>query len=124
MSAHNVNNSQCDLNLYGPDPGDGSVKCTCDEDQPIEPAVSTAHTVMPRPRTAQEMAHLAEVAGKVYGNTSPVGGDVVLTGRKATLYAELEAATRDLHAARQLLAPAEARWRKALDAWSEAALQA
>lgn len=123
MSAHILDNSQCDLNMYGPDPGDGSVKCTCDEDAPIEPAVGPPRVAMPRQRTAQEMAQFSECAGRVYGTSNAIQpGSVTLTGRKAALHAELEAATREYHAARQALTPIEQRWRKALDAYSEALL--
>ena len=78
---HDVNNSQCDLSLYGPDPGDGSVKCTCDEDQPIEPAVGQARPLLAPNATAAAVRRFAgaTVQESVLGG----GPDVVLTGRKA-----------------------------------------
>jgi hypothetical protein len=110
MSSHNVNNSQCDLNLYGPDPGDGSVKCTCDEDAPIEAAVGPAkpmqETVFPRSavRPGPDLTLQA------------VHGVVTLTGRAATTHGELREAGRELRAAQDLYRKAEARWKAALDA--------
>lgn len=105
MSAHNVNNSQCDLNMYGPDPGDGSVKCTCDEDAPIEPAVGPARVQQVeqlRPRVAPALA-----VG---------GGDILLTGRAAATHLELRSAGQELRAAQDLYRKAEQRWKAALDA--------
>lgn len=114
MSAHNVNNSQCDLNMYGPDPGDGSVKCTCDEDAPIEPAVGPA-----RPVTA---ADVRRFSGQTVRESGPgvaavVGStDVVLTGRAAATHLELRDAGREYRAAQEIIRKAEQRYKAALDA--------
>lgn len=104
MSTHSVNNSQCDLNMYGPDPGDGSVKCTCDEDAPVEPATTPREGILasrPLPRLVTE--------------TAPAGA-VTLTGRAASSHHELREASRELRAAQDLYRKAEARWKAALDA--------
>lgn len=99
---HNPNNSQCDKNVYA---GADDIKCTCDIDDADNvpaPSVSIAPAGPPAVAAAP--------------------GQIVLTGRSAQTYAELVAATRELDAARKLLTPAEARWRSALDAHSEAML--
>jgi len=106
MSAHSVNNSQCDLNMYGPDPGDGSVKCTCDEDAPVEPATTPRQG--PPPGVPRAFPHLVT-------ETAPAGA-VTLTGRAATSHHELRDASRELRAAQDLYRKAEARWKAALDA--------
>lgn len=113
MSAHSPNNSQCDLNMYGPDPGDGSVKCTCDEDAPIEPAVGPAR-------------HPVEVV-KFKGQPPGTGGPehphfgtgphvVTLQGRAAETHAELATAGREFRAAQRAYQQAEQRFKAALDA--------
>lgn len=106
MSAHNVNNSQCDLNMYGPDPGDGSVKCTCDEDAPIEPAVGPPK--VGQATTPRSFPHLV--------TETAMPGLVTLTGRAASTHLELRAAGQELRAAQDLYRKAEARWKAALDA--------
>lgn len=123
MSLHSPNNSQCDLNMYGPDPGDGSVKCTCDEDAPVEPATtprqgppSRAHWMQP----LESGPGVAALVGKVEGPQHPHFGAgphvVTLTGRAAASHAELREAGRELRAAQDLYRKAEARWKAALDA--------
>lgn len=107
MSAHNPNNSQCDLNMYGPDPGDGSVKCTCDEDLPIEPAVGPARVVTTGQLIQSEVIRRA---------ANPTPGDIVLTGRAAATHAELRDALREFRTAREIYGKAEQRWKTALDA--------
>ena len=112
MSAHNVNNSQCDLNMYGPDPGDGSVKCTCDEDAPIEPAVGP-----PRVPTIRDHRFTVDDPRNerpMYVETAP--GTITLTGRAASTHLELRAAGHELRSAQDLYRKAEARWKAALDA--------
>lgn len=106
MSAHILDNSQCDLNMYGPDPGDGSVKCTCDEDAPVEPATKPAREGAPAPRS---FPHLVN-------ETMAQPGAVTLTGRAATTHLELREASRELRAAQDLYRKAEVRWKAALDA--------
>lgn len=119
---HNVNNSQCDLNLYGPDPGDGSVVCSCAEDQPIEPAVGTARPVLVKPVTAAEMRAFAasQTSLRESGPEHPHFGTgphvVTLQGRAATTHAELREAGRELRAAQDLFTKAQARYKAALDA--------
>lgn len=115
MSAHNANNSQCDLNMYGPDPGDGSVKCTCDEDAPIEPAVGPARPVLIKPATAEMQRFSGTYREAAIGPTT--GPDsVTLTGRAAATHLEMRAAGQELRAAQDLYRKAEARWKAALDA--------
>ena len=98
---HNPSNPNCDKNQYA---GSDGVRCTCDIDSPDDvPAPSTVV------RDRQWIAAMPTEQGAV-----------VLTGRRALLHAELERTTRDLDAARKLLAPAEAAWRKAMDAYMEA----
>jgi hypothetical protein len=105
MSAHSPQNSQCDLNMYGPDPGDGSVKCTCDEDAPIEPSTAPRTGPPPAPRA---FPHLV-------AETMPAGA-VTLTGRAAATHLELRSAGQELRAAQDLYHKAEVRWKQALDA--------
>lgn len=112
---HNAQNSQCDLNLYGPDSGDGSVKCTCDEDQPIDPAVGTARVALVKPATVAEHAAMRRFGGATV-QESVAGGEVVLTGRAASSHRELRAAGQELRAAQELYRKAEQRWKAALDA--------
>lgn len=111
MSAHNPNNSQCDLNMYGPDPGDGSVKCTCDDDPPIEPAVVPAKSILgARPRL------VVNESGPENPNFGAGPHVVTLQGRAASTHAELRAAGHELRAAQDLYRKAEQRWKAALDA--------
>lgn len=91
---HDPSNTNCDRVRYA-DADPGEVLCTCDDDTPA-PSVS-----MP-----------PNLATPALANAS-----YVLMGRKATAYVRLEAAVRDLEAAKQMLAPAEAEWRAALDAF-------
>lgn len=121
MSAHNVQNSQCDLNMYGPDPGDGSVKCTCDEDAPIEPAVGPARldAAIARGRAVvdrQQTAGLLREVGPEHPHFGAGPHVVTLTGRAASSHAELRSAGQELRAAQDLYRKAEARWKAALDA--------
>jgi hypothetical protein len=97
MSRHDATNTNCDKNAY---PGAEGVLCTCDVD-PAEdrPAPST---VLQSP-IAMQMAHEDSI------------GDLVLRGSHAAAYVELKAAARDLEAVREMLRPAEQRWRAALD---------
>jgi hypothetical protein len=106
MSAHSPNNSQCDLNMYGPDPGDGSVKCTCDEDAPVEPATT------PRQGPAQAFPRAFP---HLVNETMPAGA-ITLTGRGATVELELRDAGREYRAAQELFRKAEARMKAAIDA--------
>lgn len=118
MSAHSPQNSQCDLNMYGPDPGDGSVKCTCDEDAPIEP--STAPRQLPGvPSHVRFTGPAAGVALEALVDRrydAPQPGAVTLTGRAAATHTELRSAGQELRAAQDLYRKAEARWKQALDA--------
>jgi hypothetical protein len=91
---HDPSNTNCDRVRYA-DADPGEVLCTCDDDTPA-PSVS-----MPPNLATPARAHAS---------------DVMLSGRRATAYVRLEAAVRDLEAAKQMLAPAEAEWRAALDA--------
>lgn len=100
---HNPSNPNCDKNQYG---GADGVRCTCDIDKMDD---------VPVPSTVERGA-------QVFATHAVQPGSVVLTGRRAATHAELEAATRELRAAQQLLKPAEERWRRALDAHSEALL--
>jgi hypothetical protein len=94
MSRHDATNTNCDKNAY---PGADGVLCTCDvdpaEDRPAPSTVLAVGSVMP----------------------AAALGDVMLKGSHAEAYRELQAATRDLEAARSMLKPAEQRWRAALD---------
>lgn len=115
MSAHSPNNSQCDLNMYGPDPGDGSVKCTCDEDAPIEP--STA------PRGIST-AGVTSVPGWSLA-VPPVQqqpGAVTLTGRAAATHTAMIAAGRRYAAAQREFTAAKEDYQRALDAHMAVAL--
>jgi hypothetical protein len=97
MSRHDPSNTNCDRVRYA-DADPGEVLCTCDDDTPA-PSVS-----MPQHFTPGQVARLLH------------DGDVLLSGRRAVAYVRLESAVRDLEAAKQMLAPAEAEWRAALDA--------
>ena len=114
MSAHSPNNSQCDLNMYGPDPGDGSVKCTCDEDAPIEP--STA------PSGQQPILGVRPIVSRMVesGPQHPHFGAgphvVTLTGRAASTHIELQDAGREYRLALEVVRRTEARYKAALDA--------
>lgn len=100
---HNESNPLCDKNVYGPDASD--VRCTCDVDDPADaPAPSV---VMPAGPPAPHTAR----------------GNVVLAGSQADAYMEWCAATRELDAARKLLAPAEQRWKAAVDRLAAEALR-
>lgn len=90
--SHDPSNRNCDLTQYG---GADGVRCTCEFDLPED--APQPSVVMPP-------------------NLATPPGNIVLTGRKAQTYSELEHAVRELHAARALLAPAEARWKAALEA--------
>lgn len=117
MSAHNPNNSQCDLSMYGPDPGDGSVKCTCDDDPPIEPAVVPLRPDLMNPviNTGEARRRMAQIVGS--GQVTSAEPNVItLTGRAASTHAELRAAGHELRAAQDLYRKAEARFKAALDA--------
>ncbi len=98
---HDPSNPNCDKTAYGPDAQD--VKCTCDVDTPDD---------VPRPSTVIPAGLLAQIA-------SPGGDHVTLTGRKAQVYRELEEATRELDAARKLMAPAQERFTRAMNAMGE-----
>ena len=101
MSSHDPNNANCDKVLYK---GADGVLCTCDFDSPDD--APQPSTVLP-PGVA----------------TASVLGQVTLTGDHAVAYVELQAATRELEAARSMLKPAEARWRAALDRFHEEMLR-
>lgn len=120
MSAHNANNSQCDLNMYGPDPGDGSVKCTCDEDLPIEPAVGPARPkpqlIPGHPLTEAVERWKTEAGGPEHPHFGTGPHVVTLQGRAATTHAELRDALREFRTAREIYGKAEQRWKAALDA--------
>jgi hypothetical protein len=94
---HDPNNPNCDRVMYG---GAPDTMCTCDVDRPEDaPQPSTVMPAHPMPTFA------------------PAGpGNLVLTGARARTHAELEAAGRELDAARKLLEPAQARFKAALDA--------
>ena len=117
MTAHNPANPLCDKNEYGDVDG---VRCTCDVDVPDEGNV--------RPSTVVDATALD--TGRPTGPIKPLlsrlvptaGQRVTLEGRQALLHLELEDASRAYDAARQQLAPAEQRWRKAMDAYMEALL--
>lgn len=94
--SHNPNNRNCDRVMYG---GAPDTACTCEFDSPDD--APQPSLVMPAGATAV---------------VTPTAGDVVLTGAKARTWVELEAATRDLAAARALLQPAQERFNRALDA--------
>jgi hypothetical protein len=98
MSRHDASNTNCDKNAY---PGAEGVLCTCDVDPADDrPAPST---VLP-------------AASPILGSDPRwVPGQVTLSGSHAAAYVELQAATRELEAARSMLKPAEQRWRAALD---------
>lgn len=93
---HNPNNRNCDRVMYG---GAPDTACTCEFDSPDD--APQPSLVMPAGTPAAAL-HAT--------------GDVVLSGAKARTYAELEAATKDLAAARALLQPAQERFNRALDA--------
>jgi hypothetical protein len=97
---HSSSNPNCDKNQYGEADG---VKCTCDIDSPDDSPVPS--TVLPVGATT--MNAVACLPGS----------------REAAAYAELKAAARELDAARQMLKPAEERWRRALDALHEEMLR-
>ncbi len=110
MTAHNPQNPLCDKNEYGDADG---VRCTCDVDIPDEGNL--------RPSTL-ESADLGPMAARAR-LVVPFGGQqVTLQGRQAQTHLELVEATRVYDEAKQRLAPAEAAWRKALDAHLEALL--
>jgi hypothetical protein len=114
MSAHNVQNSQCDLNMYGPDPGDGSVKCTCDEDAPIEPSTAPRTGPAPAPRSFPHLVSETTITG---------GPDhVTLTGRAAATHTAMIAAGRRFAAAQREFNAAKEDYQRSLDAHMEAAL--
>ena len=100
---HNPSNPNCDKSQYG---DNENVRCTCDIDSVDD---------VPVPSTV--------VRGDVPDHPGMrAAGSVLLTGRRASTHAELEAATREYRAAQQLLKPAEERWRRAMDAHMEALL--
>lgn len=119
MTAHNPANPLCDKNEYGDVDG---VRCTCDVDVPDEGNV--------RPSTVASDSGFATAldTGRPTGpikpmrSGTPVPTRIMLDGRQALLHLELEDASRAYDAARQQLAPAEQRWRKAMDAYMEALL--
>lgn len=91
---HDPANTNCDKVRYA---GADDVLCTCDEDTPAP------STVLPP----------GAVLGS--GSTAPT-----LSPRALSTLAEYRAAALDLDAARKMLAPAEARFRAALDAFTAA----
>lgn len=97
---HNPNNAHCDKVVYA---GAENIQCTCDIDDADE--VPAPSVVMP--------------AGFAHAISVPAG----IPPREATAYAELKAAARELDAAKQMLKPAEERWRRALDSLHEAMLR-
>jgi hypothetical protein len=114
-NVHSLQNSQCDLNMYGPDPGDGSVKCTCDEDAPIEP--STAPATSGPARALREVMHPEPLPRRPAPRVGrPEDVVITLSGRQAQTHIELQEAGREMRAAQDLYRKAEQRYRAALDA--------
>jgi hypothetical protein len=99
MSRHDPSNNNCDKVRYA---GADGVLCTCEFDSPDD---------APVPSTVAS----AFASGVALDTQRRSAGDVLLSGCHAASYLELQAATRDLEAAKALLRPAEQRWRAALD---------
>ncbi len=100
MSRHNPNNAACDLVLYN---GADEVRCTCDEDD-LE---------IPEPSVV-----LPPNLQVVRAEPAPNPAAITLTGQRAILHRELEAASREYVALKAQIAPAEQRWRAAVEAYS------
>jgi hypothetical protein len=123
VTAHNPSNPLCDKNEYGEMDG---VRCTCDVDVPDEGNVRPSTVVDDgmAPDAGRPSAQIKPWVRPTQGPGPATGpaAHITLEGHQAMLHLELEHASRAYDAARRQLAPAEVRWRKAMDAYMEALL--